>query len=80
MIRPADKAKPARSATEDAVVDAIDSIGPDASVLEIAKAVGVSRATAARYLAGLARSGAVTLRLQYGATGRPEHRYSLGAD
>lgn len=76
MIRPPDKAKPARSATEDAVVEAIESIGSDVSVLQVAEAVGVSRATAARYLAGLARSGAVTLRLQYGATGRPEHRYS----
>lgn len=78
MIRPAETAKPARSATEDAVVDAIADVGPDASVRDIADAVGVSRATAARYLAGLTRSGAVTLRLRYGSTGRPEHRYSLG--
>lgn len=79
MIRPREREKPARSATESAVIDAIDSVGSDASVLDVARVVGVSRATAARYLSGLAESGAVTLRLQYGSTGRPEHRYTVNS-
>jgi two-component system CitB family response regulator len=42
---------------------------------EIADELGISRATAQRYLAALARDGAAEMRLRYGATGRPEHRY-----
>lgn len=49
---------------------------PDTSAGEVASALGISRPTAQRYLAYLARHGAVELRLQYGTTGRPEHRYS----
>jgi response regulator of citrate/malate metabolism len=50
----------------------------DLSAAEIAERIGISRSTAQRYLAQLARQGTVELRLHYGATGRPEHRYSLG--
>ncbi|WP_371740756.1 response regulator [Frigoribacterium sp. CFBP 13712] len=46
------------------------------SAADVAARVGVSRATAQRYLAALAADGLVTMRLSYGATGRPEHRYS----
>jgi two-component system CitB family response regulator len=42
---------------------------------EIADELGISRATAQRYLAALARDGVAEMRLRYGATGRPEHRY-----
>jgi response regulator of citrate/malate metabolism len=51
----------------------------DLSAAEIAERIGISRSTAQRYLAQLARQGTVELRLHYGATGRPEHRYSLGS-
>ncbi len=51
----------------------------DVSATEIAEQMGISRSTAQRYLAELARSGKIELRLHYGATGRPEHRYRLGA-
>ena len=47
------------------------------SAAEIAAAVGISRATAQRYLAQLEQSRLVTLELRYGSTGRPEHRYSI---
>jgi response regulator of citrate/malate metabolism len=47
----------------------------DVSAAEIAEQVGISRSTAQRYLADLARQGKIELRLHYGATGRPEHRY-----
>ena len=39
--------------------------------------IGISRSTAQRYLAELARQGKVELRLHYGAAGRPEHRYRM---
>lgn len=50
---------------------------PDAnwSAAEIADQVGVSRATAARYLAQLVKQGKLELQLRYGSAGRPEHRY-----
>jgi two-component system CitB family response regulator len=51
----------------------------DLSAAEIAEQIGISRSTAQRYLAELARQGAIELRLHYGATGRPEHRYRAGA-
>jgi len=47
------------------------------SAAEIAAAAGISRVTARRYLDELVRSGRVELTLQYGAPGRPEHRYRL---
>lgn len=42
----------------------------------IADRVGISRATAQRYLALLVREGPLELHLRYGVAGRPEHRYS----
>jgi response regulator of citrate/malate metabolism len=51
----------------------------DLSAADIADQIGISRSTAQRYLAELARQGTVELRLHYGATGRPEHRYRIGA-
>lgn len=52
-----------------------DAPDADLSAAEIAVHIGVSRATAQRYLALLVRSGTLELRLRYGSTGRPEHRY-----
>ena len=49
----------------------------DVSAADIAEQVGISRPTAQRYLAELARQGNIELRLHYGATGRPEHRYRI---
>jgi response regulator of citrate/malate metabolism len=53
--------------------------GQDLSATDIAARIGISRSTAQRYLAELARQGAVELRLHYGAAGRPEHRYRFTA-
>jgi response regulator of citrate/malate metabolism len=47
----------------------------DFSAAEIATRIGVSRATAQRYLALLVDAGALELALRYGSAGRPEHRY-----
>ena len=67
-----------RSATEAAVLESLVP-GEQYSAAEVAGRVGVSRATAQRYLSSLADDGAVDIQLRYGATGRPEHRYGLPA-
>ena len=57
------------------VSEALRHAGEPRTAAEIADELGISRATAQRYLAALARDGAAEMRLRYGATGRPEHRY-----
>lgn len=56
---------------------AFDTTGAEWSAAEMADKVGISRATAQRYLALLVRAGTLELHLQYGSAGRPEHRYRL---
>nr|WP_141917856.1 response regulator [Klugiella xanthotipulae] len=68
-----------RSATEGAVLAAVSAAGGELSAHEVARAVGVSRATAQRYLTALAASGQIHMRLRYGTTGRPEHRYAASS-
>lgn len=69
----AEPATVTRSATEQLI---LEGLGDDeASAAEVADRVGISRATAQRHLAGLASRGLVEVRLRYGTTGRPEHRY-----
>nr|WP_201469467.1 response regulator [Microbacterium hydrocarbonoxydans] len=63
-----------RSATEQLVLTALGD--DEASAAEIGERVGISRATAQRHLAALAARNVVEVRLRYGATGRPEHRYA----
>lgn len=64
------------AATEAAVLAAVADTGGEATVMDVAEAVGISRATAQRYLAQLAQAGHLRLELRYGSRGRPEHRYS----
>ena len=54
------------------VLDAVRSAG-EVSAAECAELVGISRVSARRYLEHYLSSGALSLRLQYGA-GRPERR------
>ena len=61
--------------TADSIREALRSSSEAMTAQAIAESVGVSRATAQRYLADLARAGRVDLTLRYGTTGRPEHRY-----
>jgi two-component system CitB family response regulator len=61
--------------TADSIREALRSSSEAMTAQAIAEAIGVSRATAQRYLADLARAGRVDLTLRYGTTGRPEHRY-----
>ncbi|MFG3618400.1 response regulator [Nocardia sp. NPDC047654] len=81
-LRPAATASPsatASSPTKDAVLQAILAAETPLSAGEVASAIGVSRATAQRYLAGLVAGGAVRMSLRYGTTGRPEQEYSAVA-
>ncbi|MFD7154887.1 response regulator [Kribbella sp. NPDC059898] len=63
-------------ATMARVLDTVDSATTAVSAADVAENLGVSRPTAQRYLAILVQRGLVDLDLAYGATGRPEHRYS----
>lgn len=65
----------AAATTEQSVLEAVTAATEDLTVMEVAEAVGISRATAQRYLSHLAQTGQINLGLRYGARGRPEHRY-----
>lgn len=58
------------------VAEALRRSGEPRSSAEISGELGISRATAQRYLAALAQSGRVRVTLRYGSTGRPEHQYA----
>jgi response regulator of citrate/malate metabolism len=68
-------ASPSRAATAALVLEQLSG-SEERSAAEVAAAIGVSRATAQRYLAQLAADGSATMQLRYGAAGRPEHRYT----
>lgn len=59
------------------ITDSLRAAEAPRSASEIADELGIARATAQRYLAGLAQDGKVTMTLRYGASGRPEHQYEL---
>ncbi|HEX4788995.1 MAG TPA: helix-turn-helix domain-containing protein, partial [Actinospica sp.] len=63
--------------TLELVRNAVRGAPGDISAAEVAEQVGVSRPTAQRYLSYLSQHGIVRLQLRYGATGRPEHRYTI---
>lgn len=57
------------------ILDVVRGCAHELETVEVAERVGISRATAQRYLAELVRAGFLELTLQYGTTGRPTHRY-----
>lgn len=66
----------AASPTKERVLRVLAEAVSPMSAAEVAAAIGVSRATAQRYLAGLAGSDDVQVGLRYGATGRPEQEFT----
>ncbi|MFJ8671916.1 helix-turn-helix domain-containing protein [Streptomyces sp. NPDC093589] len=64
-----------RTVTGEAVLSSVRNSGTPMSAGEVGELIGVSRATAQRYLAGLVTSGLLRMNLRYGATGRPEQEY-----
>jgi response regulator of citrate/malate metabolism len=65
------------SPTAERIVGVLREADDSMSAVEVAERVGISRATAQRYLSSLAQADVVRLELNYGSTGRPEHRYRL---
>ncbi|GAA1624100.1 response regulator [Catellatospora bangladeshensis] len=63
-------------ATADLVAGVLRDSGRDLSAVECAELAGLSRVSTRRYLEHLVRSGRAEVRLRYGGTGRPEHRYT----
>lgn len=74
------KAVPGSSRTLDAVLGLLEEDGGELSASEVAATLGVSRATAQRYLSQLEGARRITMTLRYGSAGRPEHRYRAGGD
>ncbi|GAA1090489.1 response regulator [Tsukamurella spumae] len=75
--RPAPRRDDGGSVTERRIVEALRAAEGPLLADDIAGQVGISPATARRYLADLVRDGTLTMALQYGATGRPRQRYAL---
>jgi response regulator of citrate/malate metabolism len=67
------------SPTKQLVLQALRAADGPMSSAEVSTAIGVSRATAQRYLATLATAGDVKIRLRYGSTGRPEQEFVAAA-
>jgi response regulator of citrate/malate metabolism len=65
------------AATAQLVLDALGEANGPLSASDVSERVGISRATAQRYLTSLADADRVRLQLRYGTAGRPEHRYEL---
>lgn len=74
---PVPAAKGQSGPTMGLIRDLLSESAEEISAAVIAQRIGISRSTAQRYLATLARQGDVELRLHYGTTGRPEHRYRV---
>lgn len=75
-IAPAQSPAAAASPTKQLVLQALRTSATPMSAAEVSAAIGISRATAQRYLAGLASTGDVTIGLRYGTTGRPEQEFA----
>jgi len=65
------------SPTKTLVLQALRASSAPMSSGEVCTTLGISRATAQRYLATLASTGEVTMRLRYGTTGRPEQEFLM---
>ncbi|MBG0740734.1 response regulator [Paeniglutamicibacter antarcticus] len=76
QLHPSDGGGRPRSVTERAVLEALTRSAQPSTAAEVAAAVGMSRATAQRYLSSLVEEGTVDVALRYGTTGRPEHQYA----
>jgi response regulator of citrate/malate metabolism len=58
------------------VAEALRSASGPVAAADVALTLGISRATAQRYLAALADNGRASMTMRYGTTGRPEHLYA----
>lgn len=65
------------SQTEELILKAFEGSEHVMFADEVSAVVGISPPTARRHLANLVSSGKLTMRLRYGATGRPKQEYRL---
>lgn len=75
-VAPPAPATVAASSTKQLVLQALRASEKPMSAAEVSAAIGISRATAQRYLAALAAGGDVGVGLRYGTTGRPEQEFA----
>ncbi|OBG36149.1 response regulator [Mycobacterium sp. E3198] len=75
-VAPPAPASIAASSTKQLVLQALRTSDKAMSAAEVSAAIGISRATAQRYLAALATAGDVAVGLRYGTTGRPEQEFT----
>jgi response regulator of citrate/malate metabolism len=75
-ITPPQPATIAASSTKQLVLQALRTSEKPMSAAEVSAAIGISRATAQRYLAALGATGDATVGLRYGTTGRPEQEFA----
>ena len=74
-VAPQQSSAAVSSPTKDLVLRALAAAEGPLSAAEVAAEIGVSRATAQRYLAALATGDEVKIGLRYGSTGRPEQEF-----
>jgi response regulator of citrate/malate metabolism len=82
-LRQASRASPPKgqsSVTARLVAERLRTSDAALTAADVADALGISRATAQRYLAALTETHQASVSLRYGSTGRPEHLYRWGAD
>lgn len=75
-VAPPAPATIAASSTKQLVLQALRTSDKPMSAAEVSATIGISRATAQRYLAALATAGDVAVGLRYGTTGRPEQEFA----
>jgi response regulator of citrate/malate metabolism len=66
-----------KSPTTTLILKYIEGRKEAVSAVEVSDELGLSRATAQRYLSHLVENGQLDLNLQYGTTGRPVHLFTL---
>ncbi|MGW2841126.1 response regulator [Streptomyces sp. NPDC001493] len=76
-VRRPERRPTAGTLTGDAVLKTVRNSPAPLSAAEVGELIGVSRATAQRYLAALVTSGRLKMHLRYGTTGRPEQEYRV---
>lgn len=69
--------RPRLPPTMEKILDTVRAAAHPIGAAAVAETLGLSRPTAQRYLSELQRRGLIDLKLSYGATGRPEHRYRV---
>lgn len=66
-----------KNPTTDSILKFVENSAEPISASDISSALGLSRATAQRYLSQMVDSQMRELELQYGATGRPIHKFRV---